>query len=337
MSYTLQHLADLVKGEVAGDPEVQITSIGTLEKACQGQIGFLINSKYQATLATTQASAVILSSDSLESCHTNAILVKNPHAAYAKIAMLLHPPTKPASGVHTTAVVEAQASIASDAWIGPNTYIGKNVRIGQGVQIHAGTVVEQDVTIGDGSVLLANVTISRECQLGERVLIHPGVVIGADGFGQANDDGRWIKVPQIGRVIIGDDVEVGANTTIDRGSIEDTRIGEGVKLDNLIQIAHNVEIGAHTVIASSTAIAGSTKIGRHCMIAGAVGIVGHIEIADNVTILGMSMVSKSITQAGVYGGSIPATDNRTWAKQLANMRHLGDILKRVKKLENEKN
>lgn len=337
MSYTLQHLADLVDGEVAGDSTLQISSIGTLEKALPGQIGFLINSKYQASLANTQASAVILSADSLASCQTSAIVVKNPHAAYAKIAMLLHPPASAQAGIHETAVIEADASIDDDAWIGPNTYIGHNVRIAKGVQIHAGSVVEHDAVIGADTVLLANVTVSRECQLGERILLHPGVVIGADGFGQANDEGRWIKIPQIGRVIIGNDVEVGANTTIDRGSIEDTRIGDGVKLDNLIQVAHNVEIGEHTVIASSTAIAGSTKIGRHCMIAGAVGIVGHIEIADNVTILGMSMVSKSITQAGVYGGSIPATDNRKWAKQLANMRHLGDILKRVKQLENDNN
>jgi len=329
-------LADLVNGEVVGDPKVQIASIATLDKASQGQIGFLINRKYLAPLAVTQASAVILPSDCLESCQTNAIVVKNPHAAYAKIAMLLHPTAMPVAAVHASAVVEADASIASDAWIGANTYIGRNVQIGQGVQIHAGTVIEEDVSIGAGSILRANVTISRDCHLGKRVLLHPGVVIGADGFGQANDEGCWLKVPQIGRVIIGDDVEVGANTTIDRGSIEDTRIGDGVKLDNLIQVAHNVEIGAHTVIASSTAIAGSTKIGCHCMIAGAVGIVGHIEITDNVTILGMSMVSKSIIHAGVYGGSIPATENRKWAKQLANMRHLGDILKRVKKLEHEK-
>lgn len=336
MSYTLQHLADLVKGEVVGDPGVKVSSIATLDKAGAGHIGFLINSKYQSSLVSTAASAVIISEESLALCRTNAIVVKNPHAAYAKIATLLHPRTKLASSVHDSAVIEPSAYIASDAWVGANTYIGCNVRIGHGVQIHAGTVIEHNVSIGDESVLLANVTISRECQIGKRVLIHPGVVIGADGFGQANDQGCWIKIPQIGRVIIGDDVEVGANTTIDRGSIEDTRIGEGVKLDNLIQIAHNVEIGEHTVIASSTAIAGSTKIGRHCMIAGAVGIVGHIEITDNVTILGMSMVSKSITQPGIYGGSIPATDSRKWAKQLANMRHLGDILKRLKKLENEK-
>lgn len=337
MSYTLLHLSKIVGGEVLGDPDVEIVSVATLSNANSGQIGFLINSKYQSELNSTNASAVIIPPDCRDLCNTNAIIVSNPHAAYAKVANLLHPAKIPPAGIHSTAVVEKSAKIASDVWIGANTYIGCNVCIGKGVQIQTGSVIEDDVNIGDNSRLLANVTISRGCQIGSRVLIHPGVVIGADGFGQANDEGVWIKVPQIGRVIIGDDVEIGANTTIDRGSIEDTIIATGVKLDNLIQIAHNVEIGEHTVIASSTAIAGSTKIGRHCMIAGAVGIVGHIEITDNVTILGMSMVSKSITSSGVYGGSIPATDSRKWAKQLANMRHLGDILKRLKKLESDKN
>ncbi|MFO7604315.1 MAG: UDP-3-O-(3-hydroxymyristoyl)glucosamine N-acyltransferase [Gammaproteobacteria bacterium] len=333
MFYTLQYLADMVGGEVSGDPEVAVSSVATLDKAHTGQISFLINSKYTSALASTQASAVILPADCRGQCPTNAIVVANAHAAYALIASLLHPPEPAASGIHPSAVIEADASIAADAWIGPNTYIGHKARIGRGVQVHAGTVIERDVSIGEASVVLANVTLCRESQLGERLLIHPGVVIGADGFGQANDQGTWRKIPQIGRVIIGNDVEIGANTTIDRGSIGDTVIGDGVKLDNLIQIAHNVEIGAHTVIASSTAIAGSTKIGRHCIIAGAVGIVGHIEITDNVTLLGMSMVSKSITEAGVYGGSIPAIESRKWAKQLANMRHIGDILKRLRALE----
>lgn len=337
MSYSLQHLADIVEGEVMGDPEVVITAIATLSAASQGHISFLINSKYQKALTNTQASAVIISSTSRDQCPTNAIIVENPHAAYAKIATVLHPQERHHPAIHHSAVVEASATIADDAWIGANTYIGDNVKIGSGVQIHPGCVIERDVSVGEDSIVLPKVTVSHECELGNRVLLHPGVVIGADGFGQANDQGKWIRIPQIGKVIIGDDVEVGANTTIDRGSIENTIIGNGVKLDNLIQIAHNVEIGEHTVVASSTAIAGSTKIGRHCVIAGAVGIVGHIEITDNVTILGMSMVSKSITTAGVYGGSIPAAENRKWAKQLANMRHLGDILKRLKKLENEKN
>ena len=337
MSYTLQHLSNLVGGEVIGDPEIEISSVATLSKAGPGQIGFLINRKYQSELATTNASAVIIPQDCRDDCPTNAIVVSNPHASYAKITSLLYPQQNSQSGIHSSAVVEENANIGKNAWIGANTYIGNNVCIGNGVQIQAGTVIENDVSIGDNSIILANVSISRESQIGARVLIHPGVVIGADGFGQADDQGVWIKVPQIGKVIIGDDVEIGANTTIDRGSIEDTIIGNGVKLDNLIQVAHNVEIGEHTVVASSTAIAGSTKIGRHCMIAGAVGIVGHIEITDNVTILGMSMVSKSITKSGVYGGSIPATNSRIWAKQLANMRHVGDILKRLKNLENDKN
>jgi UDP-3-O-[3-hydroxymyristoyl] glucosamine N-acyltransferase len=280
---------------------------------------------------------VIIPPDCREQCKTNAIIVDNPHAAYAKIANLLYPQNKQPAGIHASAVVESSADIAEDVWIGANCYIGNHATIESGAQIHPGVVIEDGVRIGKNSTLLPNVTLMHDCSIGERVLLHPGVVIGADGFGQANDGGHWVKVPQIGKVIIGDDVEVGANTTIDRGSVGDTVIGDGVKLDNLIQVAHNVVIGEHTVVASSTAIAGSTKIGRHCMIAGAVGIVGHIEIADNVTILGMSMVSKSIPEAGVYGGSIPATENRKWAKQLANMRHLGDILKRLKNLERKNN
>ncbi|MGM0679512.1 MAG: UDP-3-O-(3-hydroxymyristoyl)glucosamine N-acyltransferase [Pseudomonadota bacterium] len=266
-------------------------------------------------------------------CPVNALVVDNPHAAYARIASLLYPPVTPPPGIHPSAVVEDSATVPQSVSIGVNCYVGPEVRLGEGVSIGAGCIIEAGVHIGSNSRLAANVTVLHECQIGQKAVIHPGVVIGGDGFGQASDQGVWLKIPQIGRVIIGDDVEIGANTTIDRGAIEDTIIGDNVKLDNLIQVAHNVRLGAHTVVASGTGIAGSARIGKHCTIAGMVGIAGHIEIADNVTVTAMSIVSHSIREPGIYSSGTTLEPNRLWRKNAVRFKQLDEMARRIKSLE----
>ena len=335
MGYSLEHLADLVKGYVQGDKACEVSSVATLASAAKGQISFLTNSKYRKGLTQTQASAVILTKSDAEECATNAIVVENPHAAYAKIATLLYQSTDSNKGIHPSAVVAESANIHAEASIGPNCVIEEGVNIGRAVRLGPGCIVRKQSTIGDNTELVAGVIINHQCQIGANVLLHPGVVIGADGFGQAYDEGQWLKVPQIGRVIIEDDVEVGANTTIDRGAIEDTVIGKGVKLDNLIQVAHNVHIGEHTVIASCTAIAGSTKIGKHCTIGGCVGIVGHLDITDNVFITGMSMITKSITKPGSYSSGLPAEETAVWHKNIVRFRQLDKFTGRLKLVERQ--
>lgn len=333
MGYTLQQLAEHVAGRVVGDGKVIIERVATLSEAQPGTISFLTSSAYQKHLATTGASAVIIRENVLDSCTTNALVVDNPHVAYARITSLLYPEPETVSGIHHSAVVEETATIAESAYIGPNTYIGPSVVIGDHVSIGGGCVLESGVKIDKHTSLQANVTVRHDCELGKYCLVHPGVVIGSDGFGQANDNGVWVKIPQVGRVIIGDDVEIGANTTIDRGAIQDTVINDNVKLDNLIQIAHNVHIGAHTAIAAGTGIAGSTRIGKHCTIAGMVGIAGHLEIADNVTITAMSLVGHSIHESGVYSATLPLDTNQQWRKNAVRFKQLDEMARRLKKLE----
>lgn len=337
MTFTLNELAKHVDGQVDGDGECNIEGVGTLQGAQAGQISFLSNSRYGKFLSNTKASAVIINERYQSKCPVNAVIVDDPYSAYAIIASLLHP-GKPVSpkGIHASAVISDTARIHDQAIIGPLCVIEDDVTLHAGVIIGPGCVIGRQSSIGEDSRLEANVTIWHDTQIGKRALIHSGVVIGADGFGIAEQkNGHWIKVPQLGRVCIGNDVEVGANTCIDRGALGDTVIEEGVKLDNLIQIAHNVHIGAHTVIASSTAIAGSAKIGKNCKIAGAVGIVGHLEITDNVVVTGMSMVSKSITEPGVYSSGTLLEKNSSWHKNAIRMKQLDDIARKVKKLGSE--
>lgn len=333
MKLTLQQLASHTGGQVVGDGDTVIERVATLEAAGPGAISFLTNSAYRRKLSDTRASAVILRQSDVDHCPVNALVVKNPHASYAKVASLLYPASASTPGVHPSAVIDESNSFPENVSIGPNCYIGAGVKLGEQVSVGPGCVIEDNVEIGPGSRLRANVTICHDCKVGNQALIHPGVVIGSDGFGQANDNGVWLKIPQIGRVVIGDDVEIGANTTIDRGAIEDTMIGDNVKLDNLIQIAHNVHVGSHTVIAACAAIAGSTRIGRNCAIGGAVGIVGHLDITDNVQITGMSLVSHSIREAGVYSSGTPLDTNRQWHKNAVRFKQLNDMAKRIKELE----
>ncbi len=333
MNYTIKDLADAIGGTVDGDASIEISGINTPAEANAGQITFLSDSRYKKELSNTAASAVILRQEDRDACPVTALLVANPYAAYAKVANLLYPSKKEKTGTHSSAVVGEECDIAADVWIGPHCYVGNNVHIAAGCQVGPGCLIEDNVRIGSETVLLGNVTVMHDCDLGERVLIHPGAVIGSDGFGQANDNGRWLKIPQVGRVLVGDDVEIGANTTIDRGSIGDTIIEEGVKLDNLVHIAHNVRVGAHTVMAAGTGIAGSTVIGRNCMIGGSVGISGHLIIADNVTLTGRTTVLQSIKEPGVYSSGTPAEPNRQWHKNYSRFKQLDEIAKRIKTLE----
>jgi len=335
VKYTLDELAKHVSGEVKGDASCEIESVGTLIHATKNQISFLTNPSYRKQLTSSQAGAVIMSASDAEHSSINTIISNNPYAAYAKIAALLSPEEKYTAGIDTNAYVDSNAKISSTASIAAGAVIEAGVVLADFVRIGPGCVLQKNVEIDADTVLTANVTIAKGCKIGKRNLIHPGVVIGADGFGQAMDAGNWIKVPQLGGVVIGDDVEIGANTTIDRGAIEDTIIEDNVKLDNQIQVAHNVIIGAHTAIAGCTAIAGSTKIGKHCRIAGMVGIVGHLEIADNVTVTAKSLVSGSIKKSGVYSAGTPLEPSQQWRKNTIRFKQLDDMAKRLNKLEKQ--
>lgn len=335
MKYTLGELAKQVSGEVKGDASCVIESVGTLHHADTTQISFLTNPSYRKQLATSQAGAVIMSASDAEHCSSNVIISQNPYAAYAKIAALLSPAEEYDVGIEPSACISSEATISKTASIAAGVVIESGVVLEDSVRIGPNCVLQKNVKIGAGTVLTASVTIAHGCQIGKRNLIHPGVVIGADGFGQAMDNGNWIKVPQLGGVVIGDDVEIGANTTIDRGAIEDTIIEDNVKLDNQIQVAHNVIIGAHTAIAGCTAIAGSTKIGKHCRIAGMVGIVGHLDIADNVTVTAKSLVTGSIKKAGMYSAGTPLEPSQQWRKNSVRFKHLDDMARRLNALEKQ--
>ena len=332
LAWTLGQIAQRAGGQVRGDAGTPISRVASLLTAQPGDISFLTQPRYRKHLAVTEASAVILSAADLDACPVAALVVDNPSVAYARVAALLHP-TARQEGIHPAAVVNPASHIHPSAWIGPLCVVEEGVEIGARASIGPGCIIGRNSRIAEDSVLLARVTLCSDSQIGRRVLLHPGVVIGSDGFGLANDNGVWIKIPQLGRVLIGDDVEIGANTTIDRGALEDTVIEDGVKLDNQIQVAHNVRIGAHTAIAACVGIAGSTTIGKRCTIAGAVGIVGHIEIADDVHITGMTMVSKSISQPGVYSSGFPAEISTTWKKNVVRFRQLENIVQRLKILE----
>lgn len=331
-------LSELVRnfgGDLIGDGEIQISGLSTLAGAGPNDISFLSNSKYRSQLATTRAAAVILGPQDREATVMPRIVTPNPYAYMAKVSTLLHPIARPAPGIHPSAVVDATARIASDAAIGPHAVIAEQAVIGSGAVIGAGCFVGAEVSIGAECMLYPGVSIYAGCKLGQRTIVHSGAVIGADGFGLAPEAGRWLKVPQVGRVVIGDDVEIGANTTIDRGALEDTVIEDGVKLDNQIQIAHNVRIGAHTAIAACVGIAGSTVIGKHCIIGGAAMFVGHIQVADGVTISGGTLVSKSIESAGTYTAMWAAAPHREWLKTVAQLRRLDSLAQRVRELEKQ--
>ena len=333
MALSLGELAVRHGLELRGDPETRVARVGTLQNAGPDAVSFLANPQYRKQLAETQAGAVILASEFAAECPVAVLLSSNPYASYARIAAELHEGPSMTPGIRAGAIVDGSARISPDACIAPGAVIEGGAVIGAGAYVGPNCVVGSGVEIGAGTRLVANVTLCHGVRLGARVLVHPGAVIGADGFGLAREPEGWIKVPQVGGVTIGDDVEIGANTTIDRGAIEDTVIEEGVKLDNQIQVAHNVRIGAHTVIAGCAGISGSTTIGRNCMIAGAVGIAGHLHIADGTVVTGLTLVSRSIRKAGVYSGALPLDDAARWRRNAARFRQLDTLAKRVTQLE----
>ncbi len=321
-----------------GDAATVVVGVAPLHRAGPEQLSFLIHPRYRAYLATTQAAAVILSPEEAQDCPAPAIVATNPQVAYARAATLFEPAAESRRGVHPMASVSPAASIAADAWIGPHCVVEAGAVIEAGVVVGPGCVIGEQAVIGAGSRLVARVTVCHRARLGRRVLAHPGAVIGSDGFGLALDaDGRWLKIPQLGSVVVGDDVEIGANTTIDRGALEDTVIEEGVKLDNQIKVAHNVHIGAHSALAGCVGIAGSARIGRHCMVGGGVGIAGHLEIADRVQITGMSLVTQSITEPGTYSSGLAVESNRRWNKISARLRRLDELFRRLAALERKIN
>lgn len=335
MELSLGKLADHLGAELHGDREHLIYRVATLEHAQAGDVSFFSNRRYKKFLQSTTASAVILAPGDLSACPVAALVVENPYLGYAMTAAVLNPVPAPDQGVHSSASVSAGAHVHPSAWVGPRAVIEHGVRIHEHAYIGPGCVIGTDSEVGARSRLVAGVILYHGVRLGKRALIHAGVVIGADGFGIANDDGVWVKVPQLGGVQVGDDVEIGANTTIDRGALEDTVIEVGVKLDNQIQIGHNVHIGAHTAIAGCVAIAGSARIGKRCTIGGSVSIGGHLEIADDVHLTGGTLVPKSIKAPGLYSSGMMAQDNRSWRRTHARLNQLDEMARRLKAVEDE--
>ena len=332
---TANELAERFGLSVHGDGAVVVHGVATLAAAGTGQLAFLANSRYRNQLAGSGASIVVLREEDAASAPGTALIAKDPYNAFARIAALFE--TQPAreAGIHPSAVIDGSASIAASAHIGPFVVIGANSRIDEGCVIGPGCVIGDDCAVGAGSELIARVTLVTRVRLGARVRIHPGAVLGADGFGLAMDAGRWIKVPQLGGVLVGDDCEIGANTCIDRGALDDTVLEEDVRLDNQIQIGHNVHIGAHTAMAGCSAAAGSAKIGRYCLIGGGAGVLGHLEICDKVMITAMSLVTHSIREPGEYSSGTPLTDNRTWRKNAARFKQLNALARRVPGIRKE--
>jgi len=334
-SYTLGDLVRLCGGELIGSADIVICSVSTLESAGAGDISFVSQARFVAQLATTKSDAVIVGEELREATSLPRIVCANPYAYYAMVAGLLNPAPPVVPGIAPNAVVSASSKIAGSAQIGPHVVIEAGVEIGAGAVIGAGCYIGEQSRVGAGTRLYPNVTIYHGCEIGERCLIHSGAVIGADGFGIAKDAGVWKKIPQVGGVRIGNDVEIGANTTIDRGALDDTVIGNGAKLDNQIQVAHNVTIGDHTAIAACVGIAGSARIGNHCALGGASMIYGHIAIADHVSVSAGTLIMKSLDEPGTYTGVYPFTTHQRWLKNAAQLRQLDELAKRVRHLERQ--
>ncbi len=335
VSYSLSDIVAKLGGRVLGDAGVRISQIASLEYAQPDQISFLTNSKYRSQLATTKAGAVILSQADQDATGLPRIISDNAYAYFARVSALLNPAPEIRPGIHPGAVIGAGAKIAATSSIAATAVIGDGAVIGDHSVIGEGCSIGDNVVIGSHTRLYPRVVVYHDCVIGDNLIAHSGTVIGADGFGIALDAGRWIKIRQIGRVVIGNDVEIGANTTIDRGALDDTVIEDGVKLDNQIQIAHNVRIGAHTAIAGCVGIAGSTSIGKHCRIGGSAGILGHLHIADHVEIAAFTLIGKSIREAGSYAGIFPFSSADDWRRNSVHLRHLDELAKRVKTLEQQ--
>ncbi|MCU0833315.1 MAG: UDP-3-O-(3-hydroxymyristoyl)glucosamine N-acyltransferase [Chromatiaceae bacterium] len=330
---SLGQLAERLGAELYGPAERRVARVATLARADAASLCFFADRRYLADLRGTGAAGVILAEKDRAHCPVATLVTADPYLAYARAAALLHPPAEVTGGAHPSAVVAPGARVDPSAWIGAAAVVEEGAEIGPRVFIGPGSVVGAGCRIGADSRLVARVTLCDGCWVGERVLIHPGAVIGREGFGFARDGERWVRIPQLGRVRLEDDVEIGANTTVDRGALEDTVIEHGAKLDNLIQIGHNCRIGAHTAMAACSGISGSTRIGRSCTIGGAVGMAGHLEIGDNVHFTGMAMVTRSFAEPGLYSSGIPAMPSAEWRRTIARLRHLDELARRVKQLE----
>jgi len=330
-TFSSAYIADYVQGRLVGS-DLEVDGIGTLANATSSQLSFLANSRYRSSLTTAKAGVVLVGEADLPLVPNSAIVVANPYLAYAKISQL-YAGNQLSSGVAKSAAVAVDAVISSSAQICDGVVIESGAQIGDSVYIGPNSVIGAGAVIGNHTRIAANVSIYNDVQIGENCLIHSGAVIGADGFGFAPDSGRWEKIAQLGRVIIGNDVEVGAGTTIDRGALDDTLIEDGVKLDNQIQIAHNVIIGENSAIAGGCAIAGSTRIGKQCTIAGMSGVTGHLEIADGTHITAMTLVSRSITEPGAYSSGTAFEPHKQWKRNAVRFRQLDELTKRVSELE----
>lgn len=332
---SLQELAERTGSRLQGDGEFRVMSVAPVETARIQDISYIRGGKYRHFLASSQAGALILPLELAEGYTGNCLVNANPYLAYAKIVTLLYPAPRPEVSIHPSAVIAQDAELGEGISIGAHVVVGKRVKLAANVIIEAGCVLGDDCKVGENTRLYPNVTLGYDTQVGERCIIHSGVVLGADGFGFAPDNGAWYKIPQVGNVAVGDDVEIGANTCIDRAVLGSTRIGNGVKLDNLLHIAHNVQIGDHTAMAASSGVAGSTQIGKHCQIGGMCAIAGHLNIADHVIMTGTSMVTHSITQAGVYSSGTPATENALWRKNATRFNQLDKLARRLAELEKQ--
>ena len=332
-----REIAEQLGGELIGQPDLQIDRIGTLTSATPSTISFLSNLRYQAQLAQTLAGCVIVAPEARDgaAARPSAVITPDPYLYFARLTQWWARRTRvqPLAGVHASAVVDGAASIAASACIGPGAVIEAGALVGEHVVIGAFGFVGAGASVGAQSRFAARVTLNAGCRVGERCIVHSGVVIGADGFGFAPTAGRWEKIEQLGAVRIGNDVEIGANTCIDRGALDDTVIEDGVKLDNLIQIGHNVHIGEHTAIAGNVGVAGSARIGPRCTIGGAANILGHLSLAEGVHISTASVVMRSIHKPGLYSGIFPIDDNASWEKNAATLRNLHSLRERVRALE----
>ncbi|WP_241622519.1 UDP-3-O-(3-hydroxymyristoyl)glucosamine N-acyltransferase [Rosenbergiella australiborealis] len=334
-SISLAELARQLDAVVHGDGNIAISSIASMQSAGAEDITFLANSRYREQLSQCKAAAVVLTEADLEFCKSAALVVTNPYLTYAKLAQVLDTTPQPAENIAPSAVIASDATLGDGVSIGANAVIESGVVLGDHVVIGPGCFIGKNTVIGSHSRLWANVSVYHEIKIGRHCLIQSGTVIGADGFGYANDRGNWIKIPQLGTVVIGDRVEIGACTTIDRGALDNTQIGNGVIIDNQCQIAHNVIIGDNTAVAGGVIMAGSLKIGRYCMIGGASVINGHMEICDKVTVTGMGMVMRPISEPGIYSSGIPLQTNKQWRKTAALVMNINEINKRLKTLERQ--
>jgi UDP-3-O-[3-hydroxymyristoyl] glucosamine N-acyltransferase len=336
-NYTVAELAERFGLAFHGEGARRIGGVATLAAAEPDQLSFLSNSRYTAQLKATRAGVVVLRGEDAGDCPTASIVATDPYVAYAKIAALFERQPAAPRGIHPSAVVAGSARVSASASVGPHCVIEDGAVVEDGAVLGPHCIVGPDCVVGAQSRLVARVTLVMRVTLGKRVLVHPGAVLGSDGFGLAFERDHWIKIPQLGGVRIGDDCEIGANTTIDRGALEDTVLEEDVRLDNQIQIAHNVHVGAHTAMAGCAAVAGSARIGRYCQIGGNAGVLGHLELADRVTITAKSLVTHSIREPGEYSSGVPLQDNRQWRKNAARFKHLDEYARRLSALEKDSN